>query len=164
MRHRASNEAGATMQRANENSDVKTKEPSGGTPHIVPPDDSTAARKARQKLAREHQAYWKPFKSCPNSIDILHKPDCGRMKELLAIRYGRMLQSPFALYRGSAGIMASDKEAVQSVRRKDQALGRDIRCRNVESLRHGMWFGTRPCTFEGQRDIRDDQRISRLLE
>ena len=30
------------------------------------------------------------------------------MKELLPIRYGRMLHSPFAFYRGSAGLMASD--------------------------------------------------------
>ena len=32
----------------------------------------------------------------------------GRVEELLAIRYGRMLVSPFAFFRGAALIMAGD--------------------------------------------------------
>ena len=45
------------------------------------------------------------------------------MKELVAIRYGRMLQSPFAFYRGSAGIMASDLARMPSTKLKVQACG-----------------------------------------
>jgi uncharacterized protein (DUF2252 family) len=45
------------------------------------------------------------------------------MKELVAIRYGRMLQSPFAFYRGSAGIMASDLARMPSTGLKVQACG-----------------------------------------
>jgi uncharacterized protein (DUF2252 family) len=45
------------------------------------------------------------------------------MKELLAIRYGRMLESHFAFYRGSAGIMASDLARTPSTGLKVQACG-----------------------------------------
>src|ERR1700757_4460512 len=76
--------------------------------HIVPPDERTAAGKAlRDKVPREWHGGWKEFKGRPSPIDILKKSDVGRMKELVPIRYGRMLQSPFAFYRGSAGLMSS---------------------------------------------------------
>ena len=77
--------------------------------HIISPDDRAAAGKAlRDKVPREWHGGWKEFKGRPNPIDLLHKSDAGRLKELVPIRYGRMLQSPFAFYRGSAGLMASD--------------------------------------------------------
>jgi hypothetical protein len=77
----------------------------------VPPGIATkiAAGKAlRDKVSREQHGQWKEGKGRANPIDILHKSDAGRMKELVPIRYGRMLQSPFAFYRGAAGVMASD--------------------------------------------------------
>jgi uncharacterized protein (DUF2252 family) len=45
------------------------------------------------------------------------------LKELVPIRYGRMLQSPFALYRGSAGIMASDLSRTPNTGLQVQACG-----------------------------------------
>jgi uncharacterized protein (DUF2252 family) len=77
--------------------------------HIVSADDRAAAGKAlRDNLPREQHGKWKEFKGRPSPIELLHKSDAGRLKELLPIRYGRMLESPFAFYRGSAGVMASD--------------------------------------------------------
>jgi uncharacterized protein (DUF2252 family) len=77
--------------------------------HIVSPDDRAAAGKVlRDKVPREWHGAWEGFKGRPSPIDILRKSDAGRMKQLVPIRYGRMLQSPFAFYRGSAGLMASD--------------------------------------------------------
>ncbi|MGB9118928.1 DUF2252 family protein, partial [Bradyrhizobium sp.] len=77
--------------------------------HIVSGDDRAAAGKAlRDNLPREQHGKWKKFKGRPSPIELLHKSDAGRLKELLPIRYGRMLESPFAFYRGSAGVMASD--------------------------------------------------------
>jgi uncharacterized protein (DUF2252 family) len=49
--------------------------------------------------------------------------DAGRMKELVPIRYGRMLQSPFAFYRGAAGGMAADLARTPSTGLKVQACG-----------------------------------------
>ena len=45
------------------------------------------------------------------------------MKELVPIRYGRMLQSPFAFYRGSAGLMASDLSRTPNTGLQVQACG-----------------------------------------
>jgi hypothetical protein len=41
-------------------------------------------------------------------LAILHASHKNRMKRLLPVRYGRMLQSPFTIYRGSAAVMAAD--------------------------------------------------------
>jgi len=41
-------------------------------------------------------------------IGILRAADATRQKELVPLRYGRMRQSPFTFYRGSATIMAAD--------------------------------------------------------
>ena len=49
--------------------------------------------------------------------------DAGRMAELVPIRYGRMLQSPFAFYRGAAGVMASDLARTPATGLKVQACG-----------------------------------------
>lgn len=45
------------------------------------------------------------------------------MKELVPIRYGRMLQSPFSFYRGAAGVMASDLAQMPRTDLKVQACG-----------------------------------------
>ena len=41
-------------------------------------------------------------------IDLLEEQAMTRLPELVPIRYGRMLESPFAFYRGSAALMAAD--------------------------------------------------------
>jgi hypothetical protein len=77
--------------------------------HIVPPGERVAAGKAlRDKLPREQLGRWNDIKGRPDPIDILHKSDAGRMRKLLPIRYGRMLQSPFTFYRGAAAVMVAD--------------------------------------------------------
>jgi uncharacterized protein (DUF2252 family) len=94
------------------------------TVNIVSPADRAAAGKAlRDKVPREWHGGWKVFKGRPSPIDILQKSDVGRMKELVPIRYGRMLQSPFAFYRGSAGLMASDLARTPNTGLKVQACG-----------------------------------------
>jgi hypothetical protein len=49
-----------------------------------------------------------------------------------------------------------------TARCEDQANGRDFRHRNVGGLRDGLRLGARSCAREGERHIRDDQRLSRL--
>jgi Uncharacterized protein conserved in bacteria (DUF2252) len=112
------------MDRASNRSEARTKPAAGTTPHIVSPDDRAAAGKAlRDKLAREQHGRWKASKGRPNPLDILHKLDAGRVQELVPIRYGRMLQSPFAFYRGSAGVMAADLARTPSTGLNVQACG-----------------------------------------
>jgi uncharacterized protein (DUF2252 family) len=44
----------------------------------------------------------------PDPIALLEEQVRSRITDLAPIRYGRMLASPFAFYRGAAVIMASD--------------------------------------------------------
>ncbi|HEX2472078.1 MAG TPA: DUF2252 family protein [Nitrososphaera sp.] len=72
-------------------------------------DERRAAGKAlRDKLSRTSHANWKPPTDRQDPIDLLIESSKGRLKQLLPIRYGRMVQSPFAFYRGAAAIMAAD--------------------------------------------------------
>ncbi|HWK29308.1 MAG TPA: DUF2252 domain-containing protein [Solirubrobacter sp.] len=66
-----------------------------------------AGRQAR-KLAprRSHGVLDLPAGRDP--LALLRAQDANRIAELIPVRYGRMLVSPFALYRGSAAVMAAD--------------------------------------------------------
>ncbi|HVD24154.1 MAG TPA: DUF2252 family protein, partial [Lapillicoccus sp.] len=43
-----------------------------------------------------------------NPVTLLEKQAVGRVPELVPVRYGRMLVSPFTFYRGAALLMAAD--------------------------------------------------------
>jgi uncharacterized protein (DUF2252 family) len=44
----------------------------------------------------------------PDPVEVLVAQDGARLPELVPIRYGRMLASPFAFFRGAAAVMAGD--------------------------------------------------------
>ena len=62
----------------------------------------------RDKCAKDAHAYWKPHLKRRDPIELLIESSKGRMPQLVPIRYARMMQSPFAFYRGAAAIMAAD--------------------------------------------------------
>jgi uncharacterized protein (DUF2252 family) len=62
----------------------------------------------REKVPRSSHAKWAVPAGRPDPIEVLRHSDRGRLPELLPIRYGRMRQSPFAFFRGSAALMAWD--------------------------------------------------------
>ena len=102
---------------------VKTAVP-GGAAHIISRHNRVALGKAlRDKFPRKQHGRWKEAKDRPNPIDTLRKSDATRMKELVPIRYGRMLQSPFFFYRGAAGVMAADLAQMPNTDLKVQACG-----------------------------------------
>jgi uncharacterized protein (DUF2252 family) len=65
-------------------------------------------RAARQMAPRSSHAGWAPAPDRPDPIDLLEEQARDRLPELLPIRYGRMMASPFAFMRGSAIVMAQD--------------------------------------------------------
>jgi len=80
----------------------------GGT-ELVPVKDLVAAGKAlREKVPRTVHAEWRKGSRHADPLRILRAGDEGRLGDLVPIRYGRMLRSPFAFYRGSAAVMAAD--------------------------------------------------------
>src|SRR6202522_276223 len=62
----------------------------------------------RESVPRNSLSKWAAPVNRPDPIEILRQSDRGRLHDLLPIRYGRMRQSPFAFFRGSAAVMAAD--------------------------------------------------------
>ncbi len=62
----------------------------------------------REQVSRSSHGDWSPAPDRPVPLDLLQSQDVGRMEHLLPIKYGRMLESPFAFLRGSAVVMAAD--------------------------------------------------------
>jgi uncharacterized protein (DUF2252 family) len=74
---------------------------------------SVEDRKAQGKRAREHghpsdHAGWKPSASRPDPVALLEEQNATREPDLVPVRHGRMMVSPFTFYRGAAKIMAAD--------------------------------------------------------
>ncbi|KAF2336335.1 DUF2252 domain-containing protein [Flavobacterium daemonense] len=62
----------------------------------------------RKDVPRSSHQKWSPSEDREDPIDILIKTSIGRIEDLLPIRYRRMIESPFAFFRGAAAIMAAD--------------------------------------------------------
>ena len=90
---------------------------------VAPQDRAAEGKALRDKVPREQHAQWKDGKGRADPIDILRKSDAGRLKDLVPIRYGRMLQSPFAFYRGASAVMASDLAGTPTTGLKVQSCG-----------------------------------------
>jgi uncharacterized protein (DUF2252 family) len=62
----------------------------------------------RAEVPRRVHGEWEPAPNRPDPVDLLEEQARTREPELVPIRYGRMLISPFAFFRGAAYLMASD--------------------------------------------------------
>jgi uncharacterized protein (DUF2252 family) len=74
---------------------------------------SVEERKARGEAAREQiplsvHAEWAPTSGGPDPVALLEEQNATREPDLVPVRHGRMLVSPFTFYRGAAKIMAAD--------------------------------------------------------
>ena len=73
------------------------------------PDERAAAGKAaRSQAKRSSHGVWEPAGDRPDPVDVLEEQAKSRVAELVPLRYGRMLASAFAFYRGAAAVMAAD--------------------------------------------------------
>jgi hypothetical protein len=75
---------------------------------LTPADRRAAGKRLRDLVPRDAHADWRAHAGRADPIGILHAADANRQPDLVPLRYGRMLQSPFTFYRGSAGVMAAD--------------------------------------------------------
>ena len=81
------------------------------TTRLSPAQRANRGRAARSAVPRSSHGAYEPAAQRPDPIGILEAQAATRVPELVPIRYGRMLSSPFAFYRGAAAIMASDLAA-----------------------------------------------------
>ena len=93
---------------------VRTPESDGRQPKPKAVTHPTVAeRVARGKAARavaprsEH-GDWEPASDRRDPVELLEEQAASRVSELVPIRYGRMLVSPFTFFRGAAYPMAAD--------------------------------------------------------
>ena len=84
---------------------------SSRVPHLSPSERVARGKAARQEVPRSSHGAWEPSARRPDPIKLLEEQAKSRVPELVPIRYGRMLVSPFTFYRGAAYIMASDLAA-----------------------------------------------------
>jgi uncharacterized protein (DUF2252 family) len=99
-----------------------------GTVEYEDPYRTAAERRAegkalRDTVPREEHGGWKPPKDRRDPIELVLESNEGRMPDLVPIRHGRMLQSPFAFYRGSAALMAGDLAHTPNSGLRVQACG-----------------------------------------
>ncbi len=79
-------------------------------PHevLTPQEWYCRGRAQRARVSRPSHAVWEPPGDRPDPVGILQEQARTRVPDLVPIRYGRMIGSPFAYYRGAAAPMAWD--------------------------------------------------------
>src|ERR1700756_5003199 len=77
-------------------------------PHLTIAERAARGKKARADVPRSSHGTFEPPANRPDPVALLEAQAQARVPELVPIRYGRMLVSPFTFYRGAAKIMASD--------------------------------------------------------
>ena len=80
-------------------------------PHLSVAERAARGRAARAEVPRSSHAAFTPAAHRLDPVGLLQSQAASRVPELVPIRYGRMLVSPFTFYRGAALIMAADLAA-----------------------------------------------------
>jgi uncharacterized protein (DUF2252 family) len=79
--------------------------------HLTVDERIARGKAARRQAPRSAHGRWVPAPDRPDPVALLQEQASSRVPQLVPIRYGRMLVSPFTFYRGAALIMASDLAA-----------------------------------------------------
>ena len=97
----------ATSAKTTRRNSAPTKE----VPHLTVAERAARGKAARAEVPRSSHAAFVPPARRKDPVKLLERQAQTRVPDLVPIRYGRMLVSPFTFYRGAALIMASDLAA-----------------------------------------------------
>src|SRR4051795_7745299 len=86
----------------------RRRQPRGRVEHPTSAQRSARGKAARVQVPRSSHADWRPAAGRRDPVAVLDEQAQTRVPELVPIRYGRMLVSPFTFYRGAAAVMAGD--------------------------------------------------------
>src|SRR6516164_7073671 len=86
----------------------RERHPASRVEHLTPKERAARGKAARGAVPRASHSDWSPAADRRDPIEILQEQAATRLPELVPIRYGGMLVSPFTFYRGAAAIMAAD--------------------------------------------------------
>ena len=67
-----------------------------------------AGKQARKRTPPSSHMGWRPAADRPDPVALLEAQNLTREPDLVPVRHGRMMVSPFTFYRGAAKIMAAD--------------------------------------------------------
>src|SRR4051794_14854791 len=92
-------------------------------PHLTPTERAALGKAARVEAPRASHAAFTRSANGFDPVALLEEQAVSRVPELVPIRYGRMLVSPFTYYRGAALVMAADLAATPSSGLRVQLCG-----------------------------------------
>ena len=99
------------------------KTPAALSPGLSRAELYAMGKALRDKCPRASHAKWAPPRNRPDPLELILASNKGRIPELVPIRHGRMLRSPFTLYRGAALNMAADLAGTPVTGLRVQACG-----------------------------------------
>ena len=109
---------GPMATKSSQSSDAPKRRPRAAAAKQPPPvthlsvqERIARGKAARQEVPRSVHAHFEPSEVRADPVELLERQAQTRVPELVPIRYGRMLVSPFTFYRGAAMIMAHDLAA-----------------------------------------------------
>ena len=76
--------------------------------HLTVEERAARGKAARAAAPRAGHGDWEPASDRRDAVELLEEQAASRVPELVPIRYGRMLVSPFTFFRGAAYPMAAD--------------------------------------------------------
>ena len=90
---------------------LRGRKAGAAVPHLSVAERVARGKAARKEVPRAGHALFEPLSTRADPVELLERQAKTRVPELVPIRYGRMLVSPFTFYRGAASIMAHDLAA-----------------------------------------------------
>ncbi|MFH9013218.1 DUF2252 domain-containing protein [Streptomyces sp. NPDC017943] len=97
--------------------------PSPSASYATPAERAAEGRAARRRRPRSSHARFEPGPGRFDPVEVVERQSATRVPELVPIRYGRMLESPFRFYRGAAAVMAADLGAAPDTGLRVQLCG-----------------------------------------
>jgi uncharacterized protein (DUF2252 family) len=94
----------------------------GQVPYLTPDERAASGKAARASVPLEAHAEFEPQKS-RDPVGLLLGQAKTRVPDLVPIRHGRMLVSPFTFYRGAALVMAADLHSTPTTDLRTQLCG-----------------------------------------
>jgi uncharacterized protein (DUF2252 family) len=79
--------------------------------HLTVDERRAWGKQVRTQAATDSHTGWRPAPDRPDPVGLLEAQDATREADLVPVRHGRMMVSPFTFYRGGAKIMAADLAA-----------------------------------------------------
>ncbi|MGW8379745.1 DUF2252 domain-containing protein [Streptomyces sp. ODS28] len=79
-----------------------------GNPPRTAGERAAHGKAVRTRVPRAAHAEYAPRPGRPDPVSVLEEHSASRVPELVPLRYGRMLESPFRFLRGAAALMAAD--------------------------------------------------------